>query len=82
MAAARGADKKDKLSFLLVDGAGAQREPAGELLRRAACNLRPRVDVLASDGLNVYDILRKRVVLLSADAAREVQERLSAPMKR
>lgn len=63
-------------------GAGAQRTPAGETLRKAAGNLRPRVDILPADGLNVYDVVRKRVVVMTEQAVREAVEKLNAPIRR
>lgn len=63
-------------------GIGAQRTPEGETLRRAACNLRPRLDVLPADGLNVYDIVRKRILVLSEGAVQDVVGRLDARIKR
>ena len=46
-----------------------------EGLSRAASNL-PFVDVLPQQGANVYDILRRDVLLLSRDAAAYLEERL------
>ena len=42
---------------------------------RAASNL-PFVDVLPQQGINVYDILRRDVLVLSKDAAAHIEERL------
>ena len=42
---------------------------------RAASNL-PFVDVLPQQGINVYDILRRDVLVLSKDAAAHLEERL------
>ncbi|MGB3454836.1 MAG: 50S ribosomal protein L4 [Litorimonas sp.] len=42
---------------------------------RAASNI-PNVDVLPSQGANVYDILRRHTLVLSTDAVTELQERL------
>ena len=42
---------------------------------RATSNL-PRVDVLPSQGANVYDILRRDVLILTKDAVAELTERL------
>lgn len=44
-------------------------------LVRAASNL-PFVDVLPQQGINVYDILRRDVLVLSKDAAAHIEERL------
>ena len=41
----------------------------------AASNL-PFVDVLPQQGINVYDILRRDVLVLSRDAAAHLEERL------
>ncbi|MEM7728517.1 MAG: 50S ribosomal protein L4 [Pseudomonadota bacterium] len=42
---------------------------------RAARNI-PNVDVLPSQGANVYDILRRHTLVLSTDAVSDLQERL------
>ena len=42
---------------------------------RAASNL-PFVDVLPQQGANVYDMLRRDVLVLSRDAASYLEERL------
>ena len=42
---------------------------------KAASNL-PFVDVLPQQGINVYDILRRNVLVLSKDAAAHIEERL------
>jgi large subunit ribosomal protein L4 len=42
---------------------------------RAASNI-PNVDVLPSQGANVYDILRRHTLVLSKDAVEALQERL------
>ena len=42
---------------------------------RAASNLH-RVDVLPQQGLNVYDVLRRDVLVLSKDAVAFIEERL------
>lgn len=42
---------------------------------RAARNI-PNVDVLSSNGANVYDILRRHKLVLSTDAVQALQERL------
>ena len=42
---------------------------------KAASNL-PFVDVLPQQGINVYDILRRDVLVLSKDAAAQIEERL------
>ena len=41
----------------------------------AASNI-PLVDVLPQQGINVYDILRRDVLILSKDAAAHLEERL------
>ena len=43
---------------------------------RAAANL-PGVDVMPQQGVNVYDILRRNMLVLTKDAAAYLQERLS-----
>ena len=42
---------------------------------KAASNL-PFVDVLPQQGINVYDILRRDVLVLSKEAAAQIEERL------
>ena len=42
---------------------------------KAARNI-PLVDVLPQQGINVYDILRRDVLVLSKDAAAHLEERL------
>jgi len=42
---------------------------------RAARNL-PRVDVLPQQGANVYDILRRDTLVLTRDAAQQLEARL------
>ena len=42
---------------------------------RATANL-PRIDVLSSEGANVYDILRRDTLVLTKDAVNEITERL------
>lgn len=57
-------------SVLIVDGA----EPNGDLIRVAA-NI-PHVDVLPSQGANVYDILRRDVLVLTKSAVEQLEARL------
>ena len=42
----------------------------------------PLVDVIPAEGLNVYSVLQRRVVVLSVAALAEVTERLTVPIKR
>jgi len=42
---------------------------------RAASNI-PRVDVLPTQGINVYDILRRQTLVLTTDALKSLEERL------
>ena len=58
-------------NVLIVSGAEVD-----ENLARAAANL-INVDVLPQQGANVYDILRRDVLVLTKDAAAHLQERLS-----
>jgi large subunit ribosomal protein L4 len=58
------------LSVLIVDGI----EPNGDLVRVAA-NI-PHVDVLPSQGANVYDILRRDVLVLTKSAVEQLEARL------
>ena len=46
-----------------------------EGLVRAARNL-PRVDVLPQQGANVYDILRRDMLVLTREAVQRLEERL------
>jgi large subunit ribosomal protein L4 len=50
-------------------------EQVDESFGRAASNL-PFVDVLPQQGANVYDMLRRDVLVLSRDAAAYLEERL------
>ncbi len=58
-------------SALIVGG-----EAIDENFRRAAANI-VGVDVLPRQGANVYDILRREVLVLTRDAAAHLEERLS-----
>ena len=57
-------------SVLIIDGAAVD-----EGFARAARNL-PRVDVLPQEGANVYDILRRDTLVLTRDAAQQLEARL------
>ncbi len=57
-------------TVLVVDGA-----EVNDNFRRAARNL-PGVDVLPSQGANVYDILRRQTLVLTKDAVQALEERL------
>jgi len=46
-----------------------------ENFARAARNL-PKVDVLPQQGANVYDILRRDLLVLTRDAAQQLEARL------
>lgn len=56
-------------SCLIVNG------PENEALERAARNL-PRVNVLRTEGVNVYDVLRHKHLVLSQAAVEALKERL------
>ena len=56
-------------SVLIIDGA------VNENFARAARNL-PRVDVLPQQGANVYDILRRDMLVLTRDAVQQLEARL------
>ena len=75
-AAGKTAALKAKLAKLGAENAlfvgGAELD---EKFVRAASNL-PFVDVLPQQGINVYDILRRDVLVLSKDAAAQIEERL------
>jgi large subunit ribosomal protein L4 len=57
-------------SVLIIDGAAVDQDFA-----RAARNL-PKVDVLPQQGANVYDILRCDLLVLTRDAAQQLEARL------
>lgn len=58
-------------SALIIDGANLDPNFA-----KAARNL-PHIDVLPEQGANVYDILRRDVLVLTKNAVEQLQERLS-----
>ena len=74
--AGKTAKLRNQLTKLGVDNAlivgGAELDPA---FVNAARNI-PLVDVLPQQGINVYDILRRDVLVLSKDAAAHLEERL------
>ena len=57
-------------SVLIIDG-----QTLDENFARAARNI-PRVDVLPQQGANVYDILRRDVLVLTRDAVQHLEARL------
>ena len=57
-------------SVLIIDGAAVD-----EGFARAARNL-PKVDVLPQQGANVYDILRRDLLVLTRDGAQQLEARL------
>jgi len=57
-------------SVLIIDGAAVD-----ENLARAARNL-PKVDVLPQQGANVYDILRRDILVLTREAVQQLEARL------
>jgi large subunit ribosomal protein L4 len=57
-------------SVLIIDGTAVD-----ESFARAARNI-PKVDVLPQQGANVYDILRRDVLVLTRDAAQQLEARL------
>lgn len=57
-------------SVLIVDG-----QQVGAALARAAANI-PHVDVLPSQGANVYDIIRRDVLVLTKSAVEQLEARL------
>jgi len=57
-------------SALIIDGAAVN-----ENFERATRNL-PQIDVLPQQGANVYDILRRDVLVLTKDAVVQLEERL------
>ncbi len=68
MAASLG--KFDLASALIVSG-----QEVDANFARATANL-PRIDVLPSQGANVYDILRRDTLVLTKDAVNDLTERL------
>ncbi len=60
------------LENALIIGGGA----VDEKFLRAARNI-PLIDVLPQQGVNVYDILRREVLVLTKDSAAHLEERLS-----
>ena len=74
--AGKTAELRGKLAKLGADNAliigGAELD---EAFVKAASNI-PHVDVLPQQGINVYDILRRNVLVLSKDAAAHLEERL------
>ncbi len=64
-------DKLGWASVLVIDGP----EVDGNF-KRAASNL-PGVDLLPQQGANVYDILRRDVLVLTKDAVKHLEERLT-----
>ena len=52
-------------------------EELDEAFVKAARNNIPLVDVLPQQGINVYDILRRDILVLSKDAAAHLEERLT-----
>ena len=67
---------KGKLNKLGLDNAliigGAE---VDDNFQRAANNI-PNIDVLPQQGINVYDILRRDVLVLTKDSAAHLEERL------
>jgi len=63
-------DARGWVSVLIIDGATLD-----EGFARAARNL-PRVDVLPQQGANVYDILRRDMLVLTRDGAQQLEARL------
>ncbi|MDG2286729.1 MAG: 50S ribosomal protein L4 [Alphaproteobacteria bacterium] len=57
-------------SVLLIDGPEAN----ASFLR--ACNNIPKIDVLPTQGANVYDILRRDILVLTRDAVEHLEARL------
>ena len=74
--AGKTAELRGKLNKLGAENAliigGAELD---EAFVKAASNI-PHVDVLPQQGINVYDILRRDVLVLSKDAAAHLEERL------
>ena len=64
-------DKLGWANALVITGAEVERN-----FGLAARNL-PTIDVLPTQGLNVYDILRRDTLVLTQDAVRQLEERLA-----
>ncbi len=67
-------EKFSKLGWsnaLIIDG-----ETLDENFARAARNI-PLIDVLPAQGLNVYDVLRRDVLVLTKAAVEKINERLA-----
>ena len=71
---------RPRRSAALIDSAKAGAD-GGAALRRAGRNL-PGVEVVPACGANVYSILRRDVLVLTAAAADALAERLRAPINR
>lgn len=67
---ARRIEKLGWSSALVIDGAEVD-----ENFRRAAANI-PEIQVLPQQGINVYDILRRDVLVLTKQAVSHLEERL------
>ncbi len=67
---AQAADKLGWKKALIIDG-----ESVNENLARAAGNIKT-IDVLPSQGANVYDILRRDTLVLTKDAVEKLEARL------
>ena len=63
-------EKLGALNALILGG-----ERLDDSFNRAASNL-PFVDVLPQQGANVYDMVRRDILVLSRDAANYLEERL------
>ena len=57
------------LALLIIDGA-----EVNENFAKAARNI-PNIDVLPVAGLNVYDILRRKTLVITKEAAEGIQAR-------
>ena len=69
------------LRLLAVDADAEQATGASAAMRLGAGGLR-WVDMLPQRGLNVYDVMRHDVLLLSLPALRELEARLDRPIQR
>jgi hypothetical protein len=71
---------RKRRSVLLIDSS-KQGSDGGEFLRRAGRNL-PGVNIVPQIGANVYDILKRDVLVITREAADQLAERLQAPINR
>ena len=62
-----------KFILIILDGFGLRKEEEGNAVAQA--NI-PNLDVLSTQGANVYDILRRDQLVLTTDAVETLEARL------